>query len=57
MLAWPEVVLGVIAVVEEAPVVQPSVVAGRAVDVFEVPLQRAEAKPREVSRHIDAKEE
>src|SRR6185295_1018079 len=57
MLARPQVMLDVVAVVEEQPVIEPAVVAGRPCRVLEVALQPAQAEAKRIAGHVDADEE
>src|SRR5215218_8173259 len=57
MLAGPQVMLDVIAVIEEQPVVEPAVMAGRPADMLEASLKPAQAESKSIPRQVDADEE
>src|SRR4051812_16652578 len=50
-------VLDVVAVIEEQPVVQASVMAGRSAGVFEMSLQQTQRKAGEIAGNVDRREE
>jgi hypothetical protein len=52
----PSVVLGVVTIVEEQKVVQPTVVADRTSNVFVITLQKTESKTYQKARKIQPEE-
>jgi hypothetical protein len=57
MFSWSGMMLGVIAIVKEEPIVEPSVMTDRASSVLVVALKETEAKARQIARPIHVDEE